>query len=365
MKFRYEALLIVYFIFYLSVSILFVQNMEKPTLNWIAPDLNVFLSEAKKISGGEIPVINFTLADYPIGFGMLLSILSPFSQNLNSFAYAFAGMMSIFLFADSLLLLEIMKMLRLDKKRILFFLFSPTVLLFTWARFDMIPIFFLLLSLYAFFKNKNRVSGFLSGVGGLFKFFPLTLAAADFLNKRKIFVVALLAFILIQVPFLLINFSNAIDSYKFNLTRGFNPDSLSWILQNRLHLTQTEIGYLSVVILILSVLFIKLRGNILLTTIALIFITLWISRVFSPQYVAWVVPLLILTGIDLRYIVLLDFANVLVFPFSYPSFPAFDTFIILRSALMLLILYRLNMLTFDFRKNLLSLKDSIFSKIKI
>ena len=358
--FDYRFYLLIYFIFYISVSFYFIENREKPILNWIKPDLDVFRERAQNIAKGKIPILDFSLVDYPVAFGALLAILAPFSYDIVAFSQAFAIITSVLFTATSYLLLKILQLLKIDSKRILFFVFSPTLMMFNWARFDIIPTFSLILAIYLFLRNRNRLAGVFAGVGMLFKVYPAMFVGADFLGKRKFFFIAVITYAIVNLPFLLINYENSISPYTYFLSRGANPDSFFWILQDRLGVNQTNLVFISLAILVVSLLFLKLRGKILETTIALIVILLATSKVFSPQWVIWLTSLLILTKIDLRYILLLDFANVLVFPFSYAAFPAFDLFIILRHFLLYLTLYKLNILNPNIKENLISLKNAIF-----
>ena len=359
-SFDSKFFLIIYFIFFFSLSIIFVRYREAWPLNWIEPDLNIFQNLSKMINQGKLPIANFSIDVYPVAFALILAILSPISQNLSLFIYAFSLIMAVFVVATAFLLLKILELLRLEKKRIIFFLLSPTLLIFNWVRFDIIPVFFLVLALYELLKNKNKFAGFFAGIGILFKMFPAFLVAADFLRERKFFLIALLIFTLINVPFLLLNFQNTIYPYTSFISRTANPDSFYGMLEGKFNMSQNFVTLLSISIAILYLLFVRFKGGVLETTIILTILFFVASKNFSPQWIIWLVPLLVLTKIDLRYILLLDVTNVLVFPFFYPFYPQFGLVIILRLVLMFIILYKLKLVNSNIKENLITLKNSIF-----
>src|SRR3989344_1651030 len=291
-KKSYRNLLIAYFFLFLALSSFFVENREKPVLNWIEPDLHVYQDLSNKISEGKIPILDFRLDAYPIALSVIVMLLSPVSRSFELFSLGFGLITAAFATATVFLLLKISDSLQVEKKRIIFFALSPTLLIFNWARFDIIPVFFLLLSLYAFLRSRNRLAGIFSAVGALFKMFPLSLAAADFLSSRKFFLTAILLFLLINAPFFLLNYDNAVYSFFFSVSRDANPDSLFGLLQSRFSLNPTSLALISFAILIFSLLFVKLKARIVELTFALIVIVIATSIRFSPQWIVWMVPLL-------------------------------------------------------------------------
>lgn len=360
---KFKVLLFFYFIFYVLLISFFVSHLNGSYINWIKPDLEELNGYSQKISSGLIPIKNFTI-EYPVGLISIIAILSPVSSNFSLYSFIFGFIQLSFTFGILLLLYKILEIKKGDKKRILFFAFSPTLLLYNWARFESTIMFFFILGLYYYFKKNFRDSGILVGIASSFKWFPFAFSLATFLNKkRKILWFSFLVFLILNIPLNILNLENATHTYSFQLNRAPNPDSFYGLLQHY-KVSNDSILLISIITFLSLFFFTKWHSDVTKTTISIISIFLLSSRVFSPQFVLWLLPLLIIEKIDLPFILLLDVVNVFVFPFFYGQNYLFDVMIVMRQLTILFILFKMNMFSLHVKSNLSPIKDSLIDFLK-
>jgi hypothetical protein len=101
----------------------------------------------------------------------------------------------------------------LYKRRLagLFWLFNPLVIYdaYIHGQYDLIPIFFVVLSLYFLKERKQGWAAFLLGIGGCYKDFPLffllplvIISAKSWRERLVLFLLGILPYILLKLPFL-------------------------------------------------------------------------------------------------------------------------------------------------------------------
>lgn len=120
---------------------------------------------------------------------------------------------SPYFFFDFLTALIFSKLFKEKKDQLLaiiFWLFNPVNLYATYmmGQHDIIPTFFVILSLFLINKNKPKIAAFSLGFGMIFKQFPLflliplILTEKKIINKIKLFVIGVLPYILLQIIYL-------------------------------------------------------------------------------------------------------------------------------------------------------------------
>jgi len=196
------------------------------------------------------------------------------------------------------------------KKLALLFLISPAVLYSLNRNWDIWAIFSMGIALFLFEKEKYKASSFWLSVSVATKFFPLILLipiSIYFLRrgeKRQAisygfsFVVF---WVLLNLPFVLINFTGWIYFFKFNALRDVGSASIFEIL-NLLGLVQSNQKFLyyllNLLMLIVLVFFLSKTKSVLKPSEAAfltMFVFMFFNKQYSMQYVIWLTYHSILT----------------------------------------------------------------------
>lgn len=107
----------------------------------------------------------------------------------------------------------LLKLVPFERRKLLFLLwiFNPLVLIadYSMGHFDVIPTFFVILSLFFIFKNNPYLASLAIGMGGATKFFPflflpfiVLLYGKNFLEKFKLLLIGILPMVLVSLPYL-------------------------------------------------------------------------------------------------------------------------------------------------------------------
>lgn len=185
----------------------------------------------------------------------------------------------------------------MKKKKLAFVLWivNPVTLYATFmiGQLDILPTFFVVLSLYYYKKGKNTLSLLSLGVGGSYKLFPLLLIfpmafliADKFWPRVKALVIGFLPFALISAPFLtspayrqMVLFSPKSQKILF---MGFNVSSAEMVFAFLLFATIIYFySYYAVK---------KLRPEVYFLSILLLIFSV---THYHPQWFLWVTPLLV------------------------------------------------------------------------
>ncbi len=186
---------------------------------------------------------------------------------------------------------------------------SPGVMVALYINWDLWGIVTMLLAIYYFDRRKEGLSAALLAVSIATKFFPVFLLLPIILILwRRENVRAILKYLLITgVVWLAINAPVMLTTpqgwwhfYKLNLDRGSDWGSL-WYSLSLLGLHLKFLNYLTVLFLLLVLLamvvfLLEIERPLLLADVSFILLaaTLCIGKVYSPQYVLWLVPLAVI-----------------------------------------------------------------------
>jgi uncharacterized membrane protein len=196
---------------------------------------------------------------------------------------------------------------------------SPMIL-YTWmSRYDCIPTFLTVLATYLLFRRKNLASFLLLGAGAMFKWYPIVFVPifGNFLyrngqSQRSIValtlsVVALSA--MYTLPFLFLDAPAFLDgAYGYHLSRRQNFESLPGLIamimmRNPMADIDLSIFWVLQILGYVLVFLLPCRQKEELLVCCTISLTnlLFFSKVFSPQFITWVSPFLLMQIWRRRY----------------------------------------------------------------
>ena len=284
------------------------------------------------------------------------------------YRYLFSGLMALFLAGTIAMLYT----LRHEHQWLAFLLLLPAGCYFTQNRFDIVPAFLTVASLHALRGRRCRTACALLAIATATKWYGLVMMPVFVIylyrtNQRvpwsEIMSYGLVLGVIVLPTLLAIGWQGFLNPYKFHLTRLTNPESMLHLIMAliaRLHVSHPLIdqvllhGFLALQFAVAPLcLLVRLdTWDRVVTWSALsILCFMLFAKFYSPQWILWVTPLLVLLAnrpIEVAGIVLLYVVTYVYFPYLYhlPDKPPmwFPGIIALKTALlalwMLHLLYR-------------------------
>lgn len=288
---------------------------------WIIAALGVLLRIVLSLTTYHSDTEVFALAGKLVAAGHILNLYD-FSSSSAVFNYppliylfhgAFNFLLNIspsfiklpYLIFDLLLGFILLKLFDSKEKSILAFtlwMFNPINLYATYmmGQFDIIPTFFIILSIYFVVKHRLEWAGLSLGFGIAFKIFPLFLVipllilGKNYQQKFKLLVLSILPYALSILPYL--------SSASFRSTALFaNQSSKSLYAGIAVSGGETIILFPAALLFFYLVIWFKKRAietwKIYLTPLLLFFI----FTHFHPQWLLWITPFLILDLVKFNF----------------------------------------------------------------
>jgi len=249
-----------------------------------------------------------------------------------------------------------------ERKWLAYLMLLPGTLYFAYNRFDILPAFLVLWSLWSLRRQKFVATGILLGIGALTKWYPALLLPVylsyDYALYKRVNWKMILAFtftgILIALPTLLTGGLAAfLSPYLLHAGRGLEQVSLPVLLR----LLFWNIGLYPSTIL-LTYIFLALQflptplslfaridteEKLLQWSILIVGAFILFSRIYSPQWLLWLMPFLILTArnwFDIAWIIIYNLVTYLNFPMAADLFgkPAYKIGGAATAAVLMLVL---------------------------
>jgi uncharacterized membrane protein len=197
-----------------------------------------------------------------------------------------------------------------NRKWAIFFALSPATLYSLNRNWDIWAIITMILAIYFFDKGKLKLSAILLAVSIATKFFPLVLLlpiAIIYFRKKELpkffeyFGVTIGAWLIINIPFMLINFRGWSYFYEFNFSRGLGSASIFEILGIKIPgISIPNIVFYILNFLILGIVtafYLLIKKNLTLAEAAFftMFAFILFNKQYSMQYIIWLTALAVLT----------------------------------------------------------------------
>jgi len=209
--------------------------------------------------------------------------------------------------------------------------FAPTMILAATINWDLIPIAFVALAFLAWSKDKPILTGILFGLAITSKFYPVFLLFGFLLMAwrntswrptLKMIVATIMTFVAINVPFAIANLEGWFHFYAFNFGRSIDFGSfwyavtqlgLPTIPENLLNIASTTL--FAALLIGIAVLVKKAPTTPTIAQISFLILTAFVitNKVYSPQYVLWLVPLAVLARPNWRDFLIWQIGEVIYF----------------------------------------------------
>ncbi len=188
---------------------------------------------------------------------------------------------------------------------------APGLILCATINWDLLAVALLAVGMLAWSRSMPVTSGVLIGLAAAAKFYPflvlvplavLCLRAGRLAAFFKCLGGAVAAWLIVNVPFMLINFDGWSHFYEFSKTRGEDFGSIWLALTDVGHHVEPELintyatGLFMVGALALAavIFFARRRPRFAPTCFLIIVAFVLPNKVYSPQYVLWLIPLAVL-----------------------------------------------------------------------
>ena len=262
---------------------------------------------SEKILVGETKIQH--PVEYPALTGLIMWLLSflvsPSDTAIYDY-YRITASFQIALLASSAYLIYKL----VGKKYAFYFILAPAVLYSLNRNWDIWAIAAMLLAIYLFEKKKFQLSAILLAVSIATKFFPVVLMLPILIiflrNKQlKLFIRYALttaaAWVVINLPFVLINYEGWAYFYKFSAERGLGSASffeITNIILPSITFSSIQFYILNILaMVVVTIYFAKLKSvpTLAATSFFVMFGFILFNKQYSMQYVIWLSALAVLT----------------------------------------------------------------------
>jgi len=246
--------------------------------------------------------------EYPALTGLIMWLLSffisPSDTAINDY-YRLTASLQILMFTYCAYLIYKLA----GKKYAFYFILAPAVLYSLNRNWDIWAIAPMLVAILLFERKKYGLSAVLLAISIATKFFPIVLMlpiAIIFLREKNLFAfikygaVTLVSWVLINLPFVIVNLKGWAYFYEFNAKRGLGSASfyeITSIIFKSIKFNSIHFYILNITIFLIVTLFLirlKQIPNLLESSFFVMFAFILFNKQYSMQYVIWLSALAVL-----------------------------------------------------------------------
>lgn len=255
-------------------------------------------------SGGDQAV------EYPALQGVLMWATARVSPDGPVSYFNFSAILIALLFIATAVLVY-----KIKPENALLYTLAPTGILSLFINWDLWAIVTTLLAIYWFDRKQELASAAILGVSIATKFFPIVLLlpiAIIYIRRQEVkngiryIATALGTFVAINIPFALTTPTGWWRFYDLNLHREADWGSI-WYALSVFGLNLSHINYFAILTLLIGVAVVaifllqtKETLSLAESSIFIFIVLMTVSKVYSPQYVLWLTPLVVLALRDKR-----------------------------------------------------------------
>jgi len=275
--------------------------------------------------------------EYPQLATYLFALPHILKPNLSQYRIIFSGIMVLIFLIAIPILFRIIKLLNGNYKNLLI-LALPSILYFSFNRFDLLPSVFTILSLLLILREKNNLAFFILGLAIMSKWYPIIYVPLylNYIYKnlqsqekkwpellKPILVLIFTIGLFCLHTILWAGIDGFLMPYKFHWQRSDNGESLLYFIKFLLNTSPKQyfMKYFFFILQFISIpilLIIGARGKeglIISMGIATLFFIIF-AKYHSPQWLVWITPLLLLIRDKFTFVLLLiyDLSTYIYFP---------------------------------------------------
>ena len=209
--------------------------------------------------------------------------------------------------------------------------FAPTMILAATINWDLIPIALVSLAFLAWSKDRATLTGVFLGLAIASKFYPVFLLLGFVLLAWRtktwrptlsMLIATVTTFLAVNIPFAIANFEGWVTFYTFNFGRAIDFGSfwyaitqigLPTIPESLLNVASTAL--FALLLIAIAILVKKTPTTPSIAQISFLILAAFVvtNKVYSPQYVLWLVPLAVLARPNWRDFLIWQFGEVIYF----------------------------------------------------
>ncbi len=263
------------------------------------------------------------LIEYPVLTGLFIHFAGVIGQSSWGYYFLSAFLLVSFAIVATYFLYRTIEE-RMNKRGVfIYWILAPSMFFFLVYNWDMIAVMFAVVALFCMSRDRDYLASVFIALGFCSKLFPVVFLLPLLLKRRRpsrwIKIIGIFSVITaaINVPFMLANFEGWYYFISFSSQRSPNPDSI-WAVINSLvpQLSITYINVISFFLLAVSYIFVVWKYRHESTTklcLILIILFLIFNKVFSPQFLLWLLPLYVLLPMKKRWLFyILELLNIII-----------------------------------------------------
>ncbi|MBD3164667.1 DUF2029 domain-containing protein [Candidatus Woesearchaeota archaeon] len=258
--------------------------------------------------------------EYPVIIGITMHLASRLGGNFYLYFHYIIFLACAII--STIYLYKLSEIMGTNKKYLfIFWALAPSLLWFSFYNWDIIAVMFSILAVYYYKERKDILAAIFLSLGFSTKMYPVLFLFPVLLHRRfkdwiRIGMAFLGTFLAVNAYFMINNFTMWYGIYGFHSQRMPNPDSIWWIIMQFIPSLNVEtVNTLTLIIFASGYLIVNFKfrkKGFIFASFMSVFLFLLVNKVFSPQYLLWLLPFFALFGLNMIAFYLMEFLNLAV-----------------------------------------------------